>query len=157
MTLGIVSYSMQGVMVPHQCPYCRQLFTPSLYHPDQVVCSDKACQLRRRTEYHRNKVREDPAYRMTVADSRSKWRNTHRDYMRTYRARRRHASPPSAPVPLLASLAQQAKNNLAVDLKHCSAAVWLICNDKNGVRNTVACAELIVIQCVPEPTQGAAT
>src|SRR5579863_9544085 len=30
------------------CPYCRELFTPSRYPPDQVVCSGRECQRQRR-------------------------------------------------------------------------------------------------------------
>ena len=68
-----------------RCPYCRELFVPSRYHSDQVVCSGKECQRRRRTEYRRQKRRNDPAYREQCCDSQEKWRDRHPDYMQKYR------------------------------------------------------------------------
>jgi hypothetical protein len=42
-------------MTLRPCPYCQEQFTPSQYHPDQVVCSRPGCQCERRSEYHRQK------------------------------------------------------------------------------------------------------
>ena len=54
------------------CRYCIQKFRPSRYHPDQQVCSSADCQRRRRTDYHRQKLIEDPAYREQCLDSQKK-------------------------------------------------------------------------------------
>ena len=51
------------------CRYCTQNFSPSRYHPDEQICSSAECQRRRRADYHRKKVFEDPAYREQCLDS----------------------------------------------------------------------------------------
>jgi hypothetical protein len=143
-------------MPPRQCPYCQSFFTPSRFHPDQTICSAEPCQRRRRTEYHRQKVHADPAYQLIVADSRKKWREAHPDYMRKYRARRRQATPQPTPVDgasLFDYLARRVKNNVAFNLSHCAAAVWLVCQDNDGVKNTIARAQVILIECLPEPAE----
>jgi hypothetical protein len=67
------------------CPYCRELFTPSRYHPDQVVCSGRECQRQRRTDYHRQRFKTDPSYCEQCRDSQQQWREQHPEYMRNYR------------------------------------------------------------------------
>jgi hypothetical protein len=137
-------------MLHRRCPYCKEAFIPSRYHPDQVVCSGPACQRRRRTEYHRQKLREDPAYRSQCRDSQCKWRQEHPDYMRTLRKKpgRTAARPASTEaVAFLDRLRKLVKNNVAIDLKHWPTAVWLLCPD-TCVKNTLASAEVIVVEAV---------
>src|ERR1017187_6033410 len=132
-----------------RCPYCRELFEPSRYHPDQVVCSGHDCQRRRRGEYHRQKLQLDPTYREQCRDSQGKWRDCHPEYMKEYRRKhgRRPAKtprPPKAPRALHRIL-ERVKNNVAFDLTSCRATVWVISANER-VKNILATAELIVIE-----------
>src|SRR5690349_12542664 len=69
-----------------RCPYCLRSFEVKGRAPHQKVCSQRECQRRRKTEYHREKIKTDPAYKQTCIDSSQKWRSAHPDYMRQYRA-----------------------------------------------------------------------
>ncbi len=71
-------------MPPRLCVYCDRTFEPSRFRPDQRVCSDAACQKRRRAEYHKNKIATDPDYAQVVRDSRRKWREAHPSYQAEY-------------------------------------------------------------------------
>lgn len=111
-------------MTPRVCPYCHQGFRHSIYHPDQVVCSSAECQRRRRAEYHRKKIAEDPNYRGLCADSQTYWKERNRDYARRYRAKSKNRKSvadagESALEELLRFLRRvknnAAKNNLAVN------------------------------------------
>ena len=128
------------------CPYCQESFTRSRYHPDQVVCSGPDCQRQRRAAYHRQKLQDDPSYRDQCRDSQQQWREQHPNYMRTYRkSHRAHKNRPHAKgSPDLARLLECVKNNVAIDLKAYPATVLLIASER--VKNTVATAELILIQ-----------
>jgi hypothetical protein len=130
------------------CPFCKESFARSRYHPDQVVCSAPDCQRQRRAAYHRQKLQGDPSYRDQCRDSQQLWREQHPEYMRTYREE--HQSPkmqPHAVSPDLARLLECVKNNVAIDLKAYSATILLIGSE--GVKNTVATAQLILIQGLP--------
>ena len=111
------------------CRYCEQEFKPSRYHPNQDVCSSKECQLRRRTDYHRQKIERDPIYREQCRDSQRKWREQNPDYMKKYLLKRlRKLSQPetSALATEFQHLLTLIKNNLAFDLKPSTAAIWLV-------------------------------
>jgi len=99
------------------CRYCEQEFKPSRYHPNQDVCSSKECQCRRRTEYHRKKLEEDPIYREQCRDSQRKWREQNPDYMKTYLSKHRQDNQRNPQVSTLADEFQRVlslvKNNLA--------------------------------------------
>jgi hypothetical protein len=77
-------------MLLRQCPFCKKPFEPSRYRPNQVVCTTEECQRKRRAAYHRRKLAEDPLYRIQCRESKTKWRDAHRDYMRDYRALHSH-------------------------------------------------------------------
>ena len=68
-----------------RCPYCQCWFTPSVYRPQQSVCSQAQCQRQRRRDYHRRKLVTDEVYRKVAQDSQKKWRQAHPAYMRQYR------------------------------------------------------------------------
>jgi hypothetical protein len=68
-----------------RCRYCLELFTLSRYHPEQVVSSRSACQQQRRTDYHRQRTKDDPSYHAQCRDSQQKWRDRHPDFMPNYR------------------------------------------------------------------------
>jgi hypothetical protein len=50
-----------------------------------VVSSRSACQRQRRTDYHRQRTKDDPSYHAQCRDSQQKWRDRHPDYMPNYR------------------------------------------------------------------------
>ena len=67
------------------CPYCQQVFWPSPYHPEQIVCSQANCQRQRRRDYPRQKITSDPVYQQVCLESPRKWREAHPDYWKKYR------------------------------------------------------------------------
>jgi len=117
-------------MDERRCRYCQKLFQPSKYQPRQMVCGDPACQRKRRTEYHRQKIATDPEYREVCRDSPRKWRVRHPDYWKRYRS--------DHPAVVARNRQQQqfrdrrrrlrhlANNTSALDLKHSAAQVWLV-------------------------------
>jgi hypothetical protein len=113
-----------------RCQYCQLAFPPSPYHPQQTVCGEADCQLHRRKDYHRHKIENDPDYAQVCRDSRKKWRDTHPGYDRQYR----QAHPSTVERNRAGQrrrdqkrrLVNLAKNNLALDLKHSAAGVWLV-------------------------------
>src|ERR1039457_2670036 len=69
------------------CPFCSNSFQPSRYHPNQRICASVECQRRRRRDYHKIKLANDPAYREQCRDSQKKWRGKNTLYMNHYRAK----------------------------------------------------------------------
>jgi hypothetical protein len=53
-------------MKGRRCRYCRQVFQPAPYHPQQQVCGNPACQSQRRRDYHRQKIASDPVYQQVL-------------------------------------------------------------------------------------------
>ena len=141
---------------PHRCPYCQRSFLPSIYCPQQLVCSQPACQRQRRAEYHRQKLQTDPEYRQVARDSQKKWREAHLGYDQKYRAQH--------PEYHLRNRQQQqrrdqkrrvgrlAKNTLALDLKRSVAEVWLLGPQaKDLAKNNLASAEVLIFQSLTLP------
>jgi len=136
------------------CRYCQQVFQLSPYRPQQAVCSQVPCQRRRRREYHHNKIRSDPLYADTVSRSRKKWRDAHPGYQKQYwqthpksvernrqaQRRRDHQR----------HLLNLVKNNLAFDLKHSAAEVWLLGPQaENLAKNNLAFSQVLILPTVP--------
>jgi len=67
------------------CLYCKRSYLRSIYRPQQVVCSQPECQRRRRTDYHRQKLRADSEYRQVVRESQKQWWDEHPDYQKQRR------------------------------------------------------------------------
>ena len=67
------------IFAPKSCRYCQQSFTPSRFRPDQAICGQPDCQRRRRSDYHRAKIKPNPEYAEVVRDSQRKWREAHPD------------------------------------------------------------------------------
>jgi hypothetical protein len=141
---------------PRRCPFCRNEFFPSIFHPQQHVCSDPRCQNRRRVEYHRKKYHSDAEYRLICRDSDQKWRAQNPRYQRVYRQehpayveqnrgaqkRRDHRR----------RVQDLVKNNLALDLKSVSTDVWLVGAEvEDLVKNNLAISELMIFQAVAAP------
>ena len=139
------------ILPARSCRYCQRSFQPSKYRPDQGVCSHPDCQRRRRAEYHRAKMQSDSDYAMVVRDSQKKWRDAHPDYQKRYwrtheRAaeRNRHLQPQRDRKRHLAELV---KNNVALDLKHSAAEVWLIGEvEPDLVKNNLASSRFLIVQ-----------
>lgn len=135
------------------CRYCIHRFRPSRYHPDQKVCSSGDCQRRRRTDYHRKKLVEDPGYREQCRDSQQKWREKNPHYMKRYWADRRAGDRLNAKKFHLTSelnqLLKLAKNNSAVDLRSLDASIWLVSPDGLYEKNNLASAKIIIVLGIP--------
>ncbi len=137
-----------------RCRYCQQLFQPSRFHPHQTICGGADCQRHQRRDYHRRKIETDPVYRQVCRDSQQKWRACHLDYPRQYRQshpesvernrqgqrrrdRKRH-------------LQNLVKNNLAFDLKHSAAEVWLLGPQAAHLaKNNLAFSQVLILPAVP--------
>lgn len=132
------------------CTYCKQKFQRSHYHPDQRVCSSGDCQRRRRNDYHRKKLTEDPDYREQCRDSQKKWREKNPDYMKQYRAACRLGGRcrfgKSHLLAVLHQLADSVKNNSVVDLRRTDASIWLISDAVIHEKNNLASAQVIILQ-----------
>lgn len=140
------------------CAYCMLAFLPSRFHPEQTVCTSADCQRRRRADYHKRKLANDPAYLEQCRHSQEKWRNQNPDYMKRYltnrRARKRSSVRNSTVVQELERLLDLAKSSRVFDLKATDATILLVCpNDRAGEKNTLAFekntlahAKLIVLQ-----------
>ena len=134
-----------------RCPYCQQSFAPSVYRPQQTVCSQPECQNRRKTDYHRHKRQHDSAYAQTCQNSQENWRRDHPDYNRQYRQTHPQAAERNREGERqryrYRQLAYLAKNNVALDLKRCAAEVWLL-NPAGTVlaKNNLASSQIYIVQ-----------
>jgi superfamily II DNA helicase RecQ len=141
-----------------RCRYCRRLFQPSRFHPQQAVCSQASCQRQRLRDYRQQKIRSDPVYAQVVCESRKKWRDANSGYQKQYwsthpqaaernrqqqRARDQHRR-----------LQNLVKNNLALDLKHYPAEAWLVGPAADLVKNNLARSQLLLFQPVGIPAAG---
>lgn len=121
------------------CHYCQQVFQPDPYHPQQRICSRPDCQLQRRRDYHRQKVASDPVYRQVCLDSPVKWREAYADYWKQYRRDHPQQVERNRQLQQLRDQKRRvrnlANNNLAFDLRHCAAEVWLLGPAANDLVN----------------------
>jgi hypothetical protein len=69
-----------------QCVCCKDSFRPDRYHPGQKFCCKALCQRYRRSAWQRDKLKADPDYRTNQADSQARWKASHPDYWKGYRA-----------------------------------------------------------------------
>lgn len=133
------------------CRFCQQVFEPSKFRLDQSVCSQAECQRRRRAEYHRQKIATDPEYAEVVRDSRRKWREAHPGYQTTYRqshvAAVERNRQPQRPRDAQRRVQLLVKNNLALDLKRCTAEAWLVGPAaRDLVKNNLAPCQMFIFQ-----------
>lgn len=134
-----------------RCRYCQQSFQPHRFHPNQTVCGQPECQQSRRREYQRQKRATDADYRQTCRDSQKKWREAHPGYQKTYWQTHEQAAERNRQQQQERDRKRQAanlvKNNLALDLKHSSAGVWLVGPGVNDlVKNTLASSHIVIFQ-----------
>ena len=128
--MGALAGWDNGGMREQRCRYCQKSFQPSRFQPRQTVCGEAVCQRRRRTDYHRQKIAADPEYRNVCRDSPRKWRSRNPDYWRRYRNEHPDAVAHNRERQQFRDRRQHlrnlANNNSARDLKHSTAAVWLV-------------------------------
>ena len=136
---------------PRCCPYCSTKFSPSIFHPNQRICSKLDCRQRWRKDYHRRKYHADAEYRLVCLDSNQKWRSQNGGYQDRYRQdhpayvdknrtdqkRRDHRR----------RVQDLVKNDLALDLKSINGGVWLVGPELGDlVKNNLAISELMIFQ-----------
>lgn len=137
--------------MPSRCRYCRRVFTPSLYHPGQQVCTRLECQRARRNADHAKRRRVDPVYREQCREDARNWREANPNYQREYRqshpqyvAANREAQRRRDRKRRLARLV---KNNLAMAVNPHPARVWLVGPScELLVKNNLAIPEVIMFQ-----------
>lgn len=150
-------------MLPSRCClYCQQIFHPSIYRPHQDVCSAQECQRRRRTDYHRKKIRLDSEYAQVVRDSQKKWREAHPGYSKQYRQEHAEAAERNRRQQRRRDRKRRiqnlAKNNLALDLKHEASEVWFVGPGvKDLAKNNLASAKVLIYQADPRAPAGTST
>jgi superfamily II DNA helicase RecQ len=131
------------------CLYCHRHFSPSPYHPTQAVCSSPKCQRQRRSDYHREKLRDDVAYRDQCRDSQKKWLAKNPNYMKKYVAKRPKRFSKTEIARLLSELQRilrSEKNNVVFTLRPMPSRVWLVCPDKlRREKNILANAHVLAI------------
>lgn len=141
-------------MPPRCCRYCQQLFPPSVYRPQQNVCSQPDCQRQRRADYHQRKLATDPEYAQVVRDSRNKWRAAHPDYQKNYWRNHPAAAERNRQQQRRRDRQRRVhllvKNNLALDLKHSAAEVWLLGPAVTHLeKNNLASCQFFIFQSLP--------
>jgi len=145
-------------MGERRCRYCEKNFQPSKYQPEQAVCSDAACQQRRRSEYRQQKLAADPEYRQVCRDSACKWRAENPGYWKRYREKHPDSVSRNREQQKMRDrkrrLLDLANNNSALDLKHAAAGVWLLnAPGVNLANNNSVPAQVWVIEPLP-PRKG---
>jgi hypothetical protein len=141
------------------CRYCQEIFQPSIYRPQQSVCSQPDCQQQRRSDYHRERIQRDATYAADVRASQRKWREAHPEYWKQYREQH--------PESVVRNRQQQqrrdrkrqvvnlAKMNLALDLKHEFSEVWFVGPIvKDLAKNNLAQSKVFIYQGIGTPTGG---
>jgi hypothetical protein len=145
-------------MGERRCRYCQNLFQPSKYRAQQTVCGQLSCQRQRRTDYHRQKLVHDAEYRQVCLDSSRKWRDQNPDYWQRYREKNPRAVDRNLQRQRVRDqkrrLRDLANNNLAFDLKHSAAQVWLLGSSlEHLANNNSAPAQVWVLEPLP-PRRG---
>lgn len=115
------------------------------------MCSQAACQQRRRADSRKQKLIADPEYRQVCRESARKWRDHHPDYWRQYRT-----AHPEAVQRNRAGQRQRdqrrhllnlANNNSALDLKSSVAGVWLLGPTAQDLaNNNLASAQVFILE-----------
>ena len=139
-----------------RCLYCRCSFLPSVYRPQQVVCSQPECQRRRRADYHRKKLATDPEYRQVARESQKQWWDEHPQYQK----QRRQQNPQlvennrqrQRQRDQRRRLQRLVRNNLAWDLKRSASEVWLVGSKLHDLdKNNLASAQVLILPALGSP------
>jgi hypothetical protein len=139
-----------------RCPYCQCSFRPSVYRPQQVVCSQPKCQRQRRADYHRKKLMTDAEYRQVVRESQKQWWEEHPGYQKQRRQanlklvennRQRQRQRDQR-----RRLQHLVRNNLALNLTSSAAEVWLLGPKLHDLdKNNLASAQVLIVPSVGSP------
>ena len=65
------------------CDYCQCRFTPT--RKNQKYCTNSSCRRRRKREWQRHKLKNDPDYRLSQQEAQKRWQLSHPDYWKKYR------------------------------------------------------------------------
>jgi hypothetical protein len=139
-----------------RCLYCLGSFLPSVYRPQQMVCSRLECQRQRRADYHHKRLVTDPVYRQVVRESQKQWWDEHPHYQK----QRRQQNPK-----LVENNRQRqrqrdqrrrmqrlVRNNLALDLKRSASEVWLVGPKLHHLdKNNLASAQVLILPSFGSP------
>jgi hypothetical protein len=141
-------------MGERRCRYCEKAFQPSKYQPQQAVCSETACQKRRRSEYRQQKLKTDDEYLQVCRDSSRKWRSGNPEYWKRYREKHPAAVAQNRKKQQgrdgKRRLLDLANNTSALDLKRSAAAVWLLNGEVAQLaNNNSVSAQIWVIEGFP--------
>jgi hypothetical protein len=133
------------------CRYCHEIFQPSIYRPQQSVCSKPDCQRQRRSDYHRERIRKDVAYATDVRASQRKWRTAHPQYWKQYRKRHPESVERNRQQQQRRDRKRRvvnlAKMNLALDLKREASEVWFVGPVvKDLAKNNLAQSKVFIYQ-----------
>ena len=117
------------------------------------MCGQPECRKQRRAEYHRQRIATDPEYAEIVRDSRRKWRQAHPEYQQRFRQSHPASVERNRQLQRGRDARRRAqflvKNNLALDLKRCSAEAWLIGPAaRDLVKNNLASCQFLIFQSV---------
>ena len=139
-----------------RCLYCRCSFLPSIYRPQQVICSRPECQHQRRTDYHRKKLATDPVYRQVVRESQKQWWDEHPDYQKQRRQRNpklvENNRQRQRQRDQRRRMQRLVRNNLALDLKHSASEVWLLGPKLRDLdKNNLASAQVLICPLFGSP------
>jgi hypothetical protein len=90
-----------------------------------------------------------------VRDSQRKWRDANAGYQRQYRQKNPEAAEQNRQKQRQRDRKRRVqllvKNNVALDLKHCAAEVWLVGPAAGDLdKNNLASSQLLIFQPVPE-------
>ena len=86
-------------MLQRTCAHCSKLFPVRPQVPHQTFCSAEECQRFRRTQWLKQRLRDDPDYRDNRARSQRAWLDRNPDYWKRYReARSLKETEPGAPL-----------------------------------------------------------
>jgi hypothetical protein len=148
-------------MDERRCRYCQKGFQPSKFQPRQQVCGAPDCQLRRRSDYHGEKIAADPVYREVCRDSPRKWRARNPGYWKRYRethpAKAERNRQQQKVRDRKRRLCLLANNTSALDLKYSVAQVWLIGSGAAQLaNNNSASGQIWVIEALPPRSAPAA-
>lgn len=85
-------------MLSRTCAHCFKQFQIRPQVPQQTFCSAKECQRFRRSQWLKQRLRDDPDYRDNRARSQRAWLDRNPDYWKKYReARSLNGTPPGTP------------------------------------------------------------
>ena len=70
-----------------RCQHCQCPLPTSRRNPNQRFCSKKDCQKARKSQWQRDKMRNDPDYRLNQKQANKDWQKRNPGYWRQYRQR----------------------------------------------------------------------